>query len=150
MIEFAEIEGKPDANTLSEIEKFYASIFEHVEPGKFEKRINEAVNLLTVLALHQNKIVGFKIGYQSAPQNFYSWIGGVDENFRNRGIAAKLMEKQHLWCRENGFKLIRTKTRNHFKAMLVLNIKHGFDIVEVYKDSRNNLKIVLEKDLFKG
>jgi len=149
MIEFTEIEGKPDLKTLAEIEKFYVSIFEHVEPGKFAKRISEAVNLLTILALHQNKIVGFKIGYQSAPKEFYSWVGGVDENYRNRGIAAELMRKQHLWCRKNWFKLIRTKTRNKFKSMLILNIKHGFDIIDVYSDINNELKIVLEKHLDK-
>lgn len=149
MIEFAEIEGKPDVKTLAEIEKFYVSIFKQVEPGKFEKRISEAVNLLTVLALHENKIVGFKIGYQIAPKTFYSWIGGVDESFRKLGIAAGLMEKQHLWCRRNGFNLIRTKTRNNFKAMLILNIKHGFDIIDVYSDINNELKIVLEKHLDK-
>lgn len=147
MTEFAEIEGKPDARTLAEIEKFYASIFEQVEPGKFEKRISEAVNLLTVLALHQNKIVGFKVGFQIAPKKFYSWIGGVAENFRKQGIAAELMKRQHDWCVKNGFEKIQTKTQNRFKSMLILNIKSGFDVVEVYKDKHNELKIVLEKNL---
>jgi len=147
MIEFAEIEGKPDVKTLAEIEKFYASIFEQVEPGKFEKRISEAFNLLTVLALHQDKIVGFKVGFQIAPKKFYSWIGGVSEDFRKQGIAAELMKRQHDWCVRNGFEVVRTKTKNCFKSMLILNIKNSFDVVEVYQDAKNERKIILEKSL---
>lgn len=31
--------------------------------------------------------------------------------------------------------------------MLILNIKSGFDIVEVYRDKKNELKIIMEKSL---
>jgi hypothetical protein len=34
-----------------------------------------------------------------------------------------------------------------FKPMLILNIKNGFDIVEVYSDKFGETKIVLEKSL---
>ena len=144
---FKEIEGKPDRWTLEEIREFYASIFERVDFDKFEKRIDEAEKLLINLALSEEKIVGFKIGYRIAPKTFYSWVGGVDAQFRGRGIAAELMRRQHEWCAANGFEIIRTKTMNRFKSMLILNLKNGFDITEVYRDSRAQIKIILEKDL---
>lgn len=147
MFEFTEIEGKPDEAKLKEIEEFYASIFEKIDREKFHRRINEAENLHIVLAFQSNKIVGFKVGYKIAPEKFYSWIGGVDAKFRSRGIAAELMKRQHDWCAPNGFQTIQTKTRNSFKPMLILNIKSGFDIIEVYRDKQNELKIVLEKNL---
>lgn len=149
MIEFTEIEGKPEELKIKEMSEFYRLVFENTESDKFEERILDAEDLYTVLALHQGKIVGFKIGFRIAPKIFYSWLGGVAKHFRNLGIASKLMEKQHLWCRRNGFDLIRTKTKNEFKAMLILNIKHNFDIVNVYRNRQNELKIVLEKDLSK-
>jgi predicted GNAT superfamily acetyltransferase len=147
MFEFTEIEGKPDANELREIEVFYASIFEHVDLEKFEKRIGESENLLTIIVRQKNQIVGFKIGYQIAPEKFYSWVGGVDENFRENGIAAEMMRRQHEWCVRSGFEIVRTKTKNSFKPMLILNLKSGFDVIEVYRDAQNELKIILEKKL---
>ena len=144
---FKEIEGKPDRRTLEEIREFYASIFERVDFDKFEKRIDEAEKLLINLALNEEKIVGFKIGYRIATKTFYSWVGGVDAQFRGRGIAAELMRRQHEWCAANGFEIIRTKTMNRFKSMLILNLKNGFDITEVYRDARAQIKIILEKDL---
>lgn len=147
MIEFAEIEGKPDARTFDELAGFYASVFEQVDLEKFEKRISESENLLTILANAKSRIVGFKIGYRIAPKKFYSWVGGVDENFRQKGIAAELMRRQHAWCVRNGFETVRTKTQNRFKPMLILNIKNGFDVIDLQKTAQNEIKIVLEKNL---
>jgi predicted GNAT superfamily acetyltransferase len=87
------------------------------------------------------------MGYRIEPQKFYSWIGGVDADYRERGIAAELMRRQHDRCRRSGYKTIQTKTLNRFRSMLVLNIKNGFDITAVYLDERGELKIVLEKRL---
>lgn len=148
MIEFSEIQGIPDKTTFAKIKKFYATIFGKVDFEKVEKRIYQANDLLINLALDDKKIVGFKIGYKLDSAKFYSWVGGVDNNFQKRGIAQELMKRQHDWCIKKGYKVIQTKTRNSFKPMLILNIKSGFDIIDVYRDSRNELKIVLEKKLF--
>lgn len=149
MIDFSEIENRPDQKTYKQIEEFYKLIFENIDFDKFEKRISESVKLFTVLALKEDKIVGFKIGYEIAPKKFYSWIGGVDRDFRGQGIAAELMKRQHDWCVINGYDIIQTKTKNSFKSMLILNIKKGFDIVDVYKNTQGDLKIIMEKKLRK-
>jgi hypothetical protein len=60
------------------------------------------------------------------------------------------MKRQHDWCIEKGYKIVQTKTTNFFKPMLILNIKNGFDITDVYRKSNGELKIVLEKDLTKS
>lgn len=150
MIEYTEIETAPEEEALSEIIEFSRRIFGNAEPEKFAKRIGEAENLLIILARNGSEIVGFKIGYEIEPKVFYSWVGGVSKDFRNRGIAAELMKRQHLWCRRKGFERVRTHTKNEFKPMLILNIRHNFDIVNVYRDKRDELKIVLEKDLSKN
>ena len=145
-MEFEEIEGTPDVDTIERLAKFYESVFGTAELDKFEERIFAAPHLLTVVAFDCGSIVGFKIGYQIAPKKFYSWIGGVDKNFREQGIGAELMKRQHEWCVKNGFEVVQTKTKNCFKSMLILNLKNGFDIVEVYRD-KDELRIVLEKNL---
>lgn len=82
-------------------------------------------------------IVGFKIDYQISPETFYRWIGGVDEKYRKSGIAQELMKRQHSRVAKKGYEIIQTKTKNSFKPMLVLNIKNGFDIVDVYRNSND-------------
>jgi hypothetical protein len=57
------------------------------------------------------------------------------------------MKQQHDWCKKHGFLKVVTKTKNTFKPMLILNIKNGFDVVEIYLDKKNERKIVLEKIL---
>lgn len=150
MIEYLEIEGKPDEESFEKLIEFHASIFGEIDVEKFEIRIAEAEDLLTILAMEKGRIVGCKIGYKIAPEKFYSWIGGVDKNYRNKKIAHELMKRQHSRCIEKGCKIVQTKTKNSFKPMLILNLKSGFDITNVYRNSRNELKIVLEKDLMKS
>lgn len=147
MISFVKIEGKPDSENLRRIIEFYQSIFVVTKTEKFVGRINSAAKLFTVLALSDNEIVGFKIGYWLNSQTFYSWVGGVKEDLRGQGIAQELMTRQHSWCKKNGFQIVKTKTENSFKPMLILNIKNGFDIVEVYQDKKGETKIILEKAL---
>ncbi len=149
MILYDEIEGKPDEAVLEKIKAFFVSIFSNANTAKFDKKLNQASNIFTVLALLEKRIVGFKIGYQIEPGTFYSWVGGVDKSFRQRGIAAELMKRQHDWCARNDFQIVKTKTTNQFKSMLILNIKSGFDIIEVYSDINKERKIVLEKHLDK-
>lgn len=147
MITFEEIEGIQNSQILEKIAEFFQEIFSNTDLEKFHSRINSADNLFTVLAFSDGEIVGFKLGYQIDPQKFYSWIGGVKSEFRKLGIANELMYRQHDWCRKKGFKIVQTKTKNSFKPMLILNIKNGFDIIELQRTDRNEIKIVLEKSL---
>lgn len=82
MIEFREIEGIPNELILNKIEVFGASVFEGMFFEEFRERINNSVNLLTILALEKDKIVGFKLGYQIDSKKFYSWLGGVDKKLQ--------------------------------------------------------------------
>ena len=147
MITFEEIEGRPNPQVLDKIADFFGSIFDDADLGKFYRRIEEAQNLFTLLAFSDGEIIGFKMGYQINSEKFYSWIGGVKSEFRKLGIAQELMNRQHSWCKKKGFKVVQTKTKNSFKPMLILNIKSGFDIIELQRNERNEIKIVLEKSL---
>lgn len=103
-------------------------------------------SLLTLLAIDKGQIIGCKIGYERKPGHFYSWLGCVSPAYRGRGIAAELLRRQHDWCRQNGYYTIRTQTYNQWRAMLVLNIQAGFDIVGTVQGKRG-LAIMLEKVL---
>jgi GNAT superfamily N-acetyltransferase len=98
------------------------------------------------LALVDGNVVGCKIGYERKPGHYYSWLGGVNAEFRSRGIAQDLMREQHLWCQQQGYQRIRTQTYNRWRAMLLLNLKEGFDIVGTVQGA-HGLAIVLEKQV---
>lgn len=101
---------------------------------------------LAQFALAGARVVGFKLGYAERPRRFYSWLGGVDPDFRRRGIARRLMQEQHGWCRDAGFEVVETVTTNDFRPMLILNLHSGFDVVGTrVVDGR--LSIVLHKHL---
>jgi predicted GNAT superfamily acetyltransferase len=144
-ISYKTIEGIPEESTYKEIEKIYSKIFIDSDLEFFKQRIIEHPQLCTVLAYHNNYLVGFKIGYPYNETTFYSWIGGVLSKYRQLGIGAQLAQIQEDFTRNKGFKKLRTKSMNMYKAMMILNLKSGFDITNIYTNTKGQTKIVFEK-----
>lgn len=135
----------PDDYVLDGIIELHKVIF-----GTIDDLINKMANkpkLLVITAMNGVKVIGYKIGYELDKNKFYSWLGGVDTNYRNHGIASKLMEKQHQYLKGKGYRFVQTKTMNKWRNMLVLNIKNGFDVIDTYTDEKGLHKIILEKKL---
>jgi predicted GNAT superfamily acetyltransferase len=104
--------------------------------------------LLILAAVNDNEaVVGYKIGYERKPGHYYSLLGGVHPDYRRQGIASRLMTLQHEWCKKKGYQSIQTKTKNKWRDMLILNLKHGFDIIGTYTDEKGEPKIILKKVL---
>jgi hypothetical protein len=122
------------------------SSFGHWDEKAFRQRCAGHKKVLLLLASVEGKCVGFKLGYELDQHCFYSWLGAVDAEFRDVGLASRLMLDQHAWCRAAGYKRIRTKTQNHFRPMLLLNIRSGFDIIGT-ENSEHGLKVIMEKSL---
>ncbi|MCR2821057.1 GNAT family N-acetyltransferase [Lederbergia panacisoli] len=135
----------PDKEVMAGILQMHEEIF-HDSSALVRKIKNKSKPLIQV-AFEDSKVVGYKIGYELSHEKFYSWLGGVDVNYRNVGIATKLMEKQHQYLRELGYKVVQTKTKNKWRHMLILNIKNGFNVMDTYTDKNGEMKIILEKDL---
>ncbi len=141
------VEGIPKDTILKELLHLYETIFDDAKLDFFIDRITSKTDVIIVLTYFENSPVGFKIGYRYNETTFYSWVGGVLPDFRRKGIAQKLAKKQEELIKEKGYKKLRTKSMNRFKPMLILNIKNGFDIVQVYTNTSGQQKIVFEKDL---
>ncbi|WP_240758414.1 GNAT family N-acetyltransferase [Lysinibacillus sp. SGAir0095] len=135
----------PESNILKEILKLHKIVFGST--GDLVYKMSSKPQLLIITAMDGEKVIGYKIGYAINEDKFYSWLGGVDNNYRKQGIASKLMEKQHQLLRNKGYSVVQTKSMNKWRSMLILNIKSGFDIVETYKDEKELHKIILEKYL---
>ena len=93
----------------------------------FEAKLSGRV-YLALLAWDGDRIVGSKIGYALEPTVFYSWIGGVNPDYRAQGLAAELLHRQEAWCSERGFQRVRVKSENRFRGMLIFLLKNGYEI----------------------
>jgi predicted GNAT superfamily acetyltransferase len=144
-IEYVIFTSVPKDETAERLTQLHQKIF-----GTSDDLIDKMAQkpqLLIVLAMSGSKVIGYKIGYELSNEIFYSWLGGVDPGYRGQGIATELMQKQHQFLTEKGYKMIRTKTMNRWRGMLVMNIKNGFDVINTYMDEEGLHKIILEKQL---
>jgi len=142
------IEGIPDTETYKKLESLYTTIFEDADPVFFKNRVQEQEKLVSVLAFYEEKLVGFKIGYLYNQHTFYNWVGGVLLSFRQKGVAKQLAILQETLAKERGYTKLRTKSMNRFKPMMILNLKNGFNIVQVYTNNIGQTKVVFEKNLY--
>lgn len=141
------VKGKPTSSDLKILEYLYSKVFEDAQLDFFRNRLNEKENIYSLIAFENDIPLGFKIGYQYNGSTFYSWVGGVLSNHRTKGIGKKLAHLQEQWAKKNNYFKIRTKSMNHFKPMMIFNLKNGFNIVSVYTNASNQTKIVFEKEL---
>lgn len=91
--------------------------------------------------------VGFKLGYEDRPRRFLSWLGGVVERRRGRGIAGELMRRQHAGLAAAGYAEVRTNTFQRWLAMLRLDLAHGFEVLGTEAHRSGKPKLLLAKRL---
>ena len=144
-MDFVNFEGFPDSKIMDQILTLHEHIFN--DPDTLVHKAQSKQKILFTVCLQNDKVLGYKIGYELDTDCFYSWLGGVEEKHRNIGIASRLMDRQHLYLKEKGYNTIQTKTKNRWRNMLLLNIKKGFDVIGTYTDSKGEPKIILQKPL---
>lgn len=118
-------------------------LFPDLGPNWFAPEDSRDRRYILHVAQVEGELVGFKLGYDKPDGCHYSWLGGVKQDFRGLGIAAKLLSAQLESCRQLGHLKLQTKTLNQFLPMLILNLKAGFRITGT-EDSKRGLKICLE------
>ncbi|SFU99050.1 GNAT family N-acetyltransferase [Alicyclobacillus macrosporangiidus] len=147
MVEYLNFENYPDEPYGKSMCRLHNQIFTGQDSSMIAVELQMKSRCFISLAVVTDKVVGYKIGYEDRTGRFYSWLGGVDPEFRRQGIASELMRRQHEWCRGHGYRVIRTHTKNKWRDMLILNIRHGFDVIGTYTDEKGQPKIILEKRL---
>ncbi len=91
---------------------------------------------LVLIAMLEGRPVGFKAGYDRyLDGSWYSWMGGVLEPWRGRGIAQYLLEAQEAWVRRQGYRQLYVKTRNRHKRMIAFLAVNDYDILRVEEKS---------------
>ena len=101
-----------------------------------------------LIAEHGGIPVGFRAGYRYSTDTFAVWLAAVLPEYRRQGIAGALYRSQKDWLKSEGYRFLRTHTRNANRVMLKILVDKGYGVVDVvrYDDVGRN-KVVFLKDL---
>ena len=142
------IEGMPSTAVLSQLTELNQSLFGLGETAEhLAHLLGDVRRSLLLLATVEGRAVGFKLGFQCDHGVFESWRGGVDPAFRRQGLAHRLMERQHAWCADAGFRSVRTAVSTDNVGMIILNLRCGLRITDTYVNQAGKLRLSLEKRL---
>lgn len=135
-----------DIATAVAVSQQIPSFIDPPGPAEYRRRL-EGKDHLILIAYHQDLPIGFKVGYQQEDY-FYSWMGGILENYRRKGVAKALADHQETWAKQQAYPAIVFKTRNQHKNMLIFALQNGFDIIGFTEKSEvSTNRILLRKVL---
>lgn len=120
--------------TLEELSAVNQQIVEFVTPYPLEvlqDRLAGRFWIGLVAEDDDGALLGFKLGYEEVPQQFYSWLGGVIPAARGKGAARALLLEQESRLRAKRYHEVRVKSRNRYRAMLLLLLSEGYEIIGV-------------------
>jgi len=118
------------------------------EPSFFEQRFRGRYNVSMLVAIVEERHVGFAIGFELMPSTYFSWICGVLPDYRRTGVATQLIQGQRAWAQDNEYSILRFECQNQHRPMLHVAISEGFDAVGIRWDTATgNNVVIFEKDL---
>ena len=134
---------------LTLIADLYSQIFSPSQNEEFfERRFRGRCNFSMLVALLDEKPVGFAIGYELKPLTFFSWLCGVLPDARRLGVATQLMQAQQAFATEHGYTVLRFECQNQHRPMLHLAISEGYDLIGIRWDTSSASNVVIfERDL---
>src|SRR5574343_21415 len=133
MMEFKMVE----VDRLAEIVEVNKSVFEDMydwpiyELKDYQDKLKD-INPIIFIVEENGKIIGNSIAFEK-DNGFYLWILGVLKEYRNQGIASKLLDLREEYARIHGYKKIFAKVYDVSKDMLILLGKRGYKIVDTEK-----------------
>jgi GNAT superfamily N-acetyltransferase len=121
--------------------------YNHRFATSFDQEIEGRQDVLALIAHLEGNPVGYKVGYRYKPGRYYSWTGGVLPDYRRSGVARRMQQWQHAWCRSRGYKNVQFNSFNKFKPMLLFGLSTGFLPIGIDYRAEKEISIKFEKDL---
>jgi GNAT superfamily N-acetyltransferase len=123
------------------------SVFPAFTDAYLLERLPRLTDPLLWLAVEGDAWKGFKLGYRRGDALLYSWLGGVTPESRGKGVAPELMRLQHEAAAMEGYRFVETRTRAANNPMILLNLRHGFQIAGFEIDARGIPVVTQRKPL---
>lgn len=127
------------------VEYFCAELFPTLPPDFVSSRLPFIADPQLYLAQLEGRTIAFKLAYRTNRTTLFSWLGGVLPEARRNGVASRLMLLQHEHARAEQYEEIETRTRTSNNAMLILNLRHGFEIVGLETDAIGRFVVIQRK-----
>lgn len=138
--EFELVESDVPDSLVLELSALEQRVFGNSDIDSLRWRVENMPDVTVFLARHGQRLAGFKAGYAVTDKRYYSWLGGVDPDHQRRGLASALMQRQHDWLSQYGYRFVETHVRQDNAGMIHVNFNHGFNVVGVLlKSDRPNL-----------
>jgi len=135
-----------DARRANELAALCLRVFDDFDASYLTDRLPHVAKPLLVAALSGQEWTGFKFGYARG-NGFYSWLGGIIPEARRQGLAGKLMDLQHSEIKSRGYQTVSTRTRATNTAMIVLNLRSGFEVTGFEIDAQGHPVVTQTKRL---
>lgn len=137
------------AGELKLVTELYNEVFSpRQEEEFFKRRFQGRHNVSMMVAMVDDRPVGFTVGFELMPSTYYSWLCGVVADFRRTGIATQLIQAQQAWAQDHHYSIIRFECQNQHRPMLHVAITEGYDLIGVRWDTATGENVVIfERDL---
>lgn len=131
------------------ISQIYNEVFSPAQDIEFfRRRFESRHNVCMIVAMVEDRHVGFAVGFEVMPTTFFCWLIGVHPDYYRHGIATQLVQGLHAWAKDRGYMMIRFECQNQHRPMLHLAITEGYDLVGIRWDTATaNNVVIFEKDL---
>ncbi len=114
----------------------------------FERRFSARHNVSVLLAMIDDRHIGFVVGFELMPGTYFTWLCGVSPDFRRLGVATQLMQAELAWAHDNGYQTMRFECQNQHRPMLHAAITEGYDLVGIRWDTATgNNVVIFEKSI---
>jgi len=132
------------ADAAAPLLRLCQAVFPDFTDAYLVDRLARLEDPLLWLAIEDGSWKGFKLSYRRADALLYSWLGGVVPELRGQGVASELMRRQHADAATLGYRFAETRTRATNNPMILLNLRHGFQIVGFESDT-NGVAVVIQR-----
>jgi hypothetical protein len=132
---------------LNQTLNLYAALYGSQHAVRLSERLLSKKNAyIHVVELNQ-KVIGFRIGYESQNKCYYLWMEGIHPQFRNLEMAPFVLKQVMEWAHLLGFKKVRAISSSRQNHRIINFLEEGFYIKGSFSESNNKTRLLLEKHL---
>lgn len=132
LITYTANESPFDPNFVGALHALTAETFGDIDEEDLAWRLSRMPDASVQAAYDGSTLIGFKFGYALTKSRYYSWLTGVEPQYRRQGIARQLLVAQHDWARRHKYTTIETSALRSDEVLLRLNLSFHFQIIGTY------------------